>query len=257
LAAPLTPMPRASIATADLPIVIEFFGLPGAGKTTIANCFTEALRARGYRVQTANDFVLWLSQQPKLKKLGFLLSDLRNAIRQLFCCTLFGLRLRPIKALSFSRIVRVPYINLCFERYLDTLGRTVVVMDQANMQLIWSIGAFASRYDKASLNEACTATLGTHLRYYACLTPDPAETSLRLQGRKSNHSRFDNLDDEQLHFALGNASGIVTDLHTILDQKGRHVTVIDATLPPDENSKHLISHFLLLQPFADRSNASF
>ena len=235
-------MPRVFIANHDRPpTVIEFFGLPGAGKTTVANYLAEVLRERGYDVQTTADFVSWLSKQTKLKKLGFLVANLHGACHQLFWCMLFGIRLRPLKAISFSRIVRVPYINVCFERYLNTLDNAVVVMDQANMQLVWSIGAFSMRYDKVLLRRACKATVRTHPHYFVCLIPNVVETSERLHARKSNDSRFDALRSVQLNRALGNASRIVTDIRGFLDQEDRDLVDIDSTLAPEENAHRLAS----------------
>jgi len=251
-------MPQVSIARrVDCPpTVIEFFGLPGAGKTTIANYLADALQARGYHVQTTTDFVRWLSEQSRQRKLGFLISKLHDASRQLFWCVLFSIQMRPLGAISLSKIARVPYLNLCFDRYLDTLGDTIAVMDQANMQLIWSVGAFSSRHNKGLLHHACKAALGAHPRLFACLTPNILETSQRLQSRASNHSRFDALRGVQLGYALGNASRIITDLRTILDQEDQDLVDIDITLPPEENAKRLVSQFLEALPRAVEASES-
>jgi thymidylate kinase len=234
------------------PTVIEFFGLPGAGKTTIANELVQALREHGYDALTATDFIRWLSAQPRLRKLGFLVADLQALCRQLFWCTLFSFTLHPLRGISPSKTGRVPYINLCFERYLDSLGDSVVVMDQANVQLIWSVAAFSSRYNKRLLFRVSRETLGARARRFVCLTPNVEETSQRLQARATSQGRFDVLEEQRVGDALDNASRIVEDLKSALKRDQRVVTEINATLPPDKNAEGLLAQILQELPQRDQ-----
>jgi len=242
-------MTRVPAVTDSSPIVIEFFGLPGAGKTTIANHLAEVLRKRGYEVRTAVDFIDWLAQQSKLTKLGFLISGMRGACRQLFWCTLFGIRMSPPSAISFSRIIRVPYINVCFERYLATANRMIVVMDQANVQLIWSIGALAAEYDRRLLFRACEAVTDGRPRYFVCLTPNVPSTCQRLITRDTSQSRFDGLRHADLSGALKSASRLILDIKNILKDQSRHLSSVDSTMDPRRNACGLADRYLNEHPF--------
>ena len=222
----------------DSPIVIEFFGLPGAGKTTIANYLSQNLREHGYNVRTSDDFVQWLSQQTKIKKIGFVISNLGSALTQWFWCIMFSYGAQPFSAVSLPHILRVPYVNTCFDRYLKTLDDHIVIMDQANVQLIWSIGAFSVRYDKNLLHRACQAVLQKK-RDYVCLVPDLVSNFERIKKRKTQHSRFDHINDQQLSRALSNSSNIIVDLCDFICKEGARIIDIDANLTPEENASKI------------------
>ena len=222
------------------PIVIEFFGLPGAGKTTIANYLSQKLRKHGCNVRTSDDFVQWLSRQKKIQKIGFVISSLGTAFLQLFWCVIFACGMRPFSAISLARILRVPYVNICFNRYLKTLDNQIVIMDQANVQLIWSIGAFSIQYKKKILRRVSKA-VSQEKHNYVCLVLDAKNNSERIKNRPTQHSRFDHLSEAQLNLALPNASNIISDIREFIAGEGMSLTDINARNTCEINSDRIYS----------------
>ena len=44
------------------PMVVEFIGIPGSGKTTLCTAIVSSLRRDGFRVITEHDYFRWMKQ---------------------------------------------------------------------------------------------------------------------------------------------------------------------------------------------------
>jgi hypothetical protein len=55
------------------PLVIEFIGIPGSGKTTLCNALDFELRRDGFKVITEHDYFRWM-KRPQSRKLGSLIT---------------------------------------------------------------------------------------------------------------------------------------------------------------------------------------
>lgn len=220
-------------------LVVEFLGLPGAGKSTVAACLAAELRAQGIEVRTTDDFVAWLARQSRFTKVSILGRDLPSAWRQLWRGLMFGLSLRPTAGFSISRIALVPFINCCFERYLRLHREAVVVMDQANMQLVWSVGAYAAHYGEQPLNNFSRVAQGAALRIFAFVSASANVSAERIRLRASTSSRFDRESAAGLKGALHASAKLMTDIANRLVQDGERLIALDATVPVEFNSRQL------------------
>ncbi len=138
---------------ASPPVVIEFLGIPGAGKTTLASAVAEELRGRGYSCH------LSLSDDPPRRRgLRARILHVKKIVWALAadprlgsCLLVFVLRTRPR---SLPRISRMG----SFIRLMDGAFRRsrrgperYVVLDQGLLQAIWSIALFGTPPPQSSL----------------------------------------------------------------------------------------------------------
>ena len=56
------------------PMVVEFIGIPGSGKTTLCTAIVSDLRRDGFRVITEHDYFRWM-KRPLHKKVGSVITD--------------------------------------------------------------------------------------------------------------------------------------------------------------------------------------
>jgi thymidylate kinase len=219
--------------------VVEFLGLPGAGKSTVALALVAALQAEGIAVRTTDDFVAWLASQSRLRKLAILVHNGAWAGRQLWTALRFGLSLRPVAGFSLSRIVLVPFINCCFEAYRAQERGAVLVMDQANMQLVWSVGAYADSHDVHLLHALFRIVRGRPPTLFAYISASPEISAERIRQRPSTLSRFDRETPSGLTAALNGAARLMDDLADCLRRDGGTLLELDATASVERSAERL------------------
>ncbi len=127
------------------PLVIEFIGLPGAGKTTTAQIVIDKLSAAGYRC-----FGLSTLDKPEAleKEKGGLDNKLKMLTLFVYSCIvhtqitidmlLFVLQVRPISATNFRRFVLL-MVRLTHLKSQMNDGFDFIILDQGLIQSLWSI----------------------------------------------------------------------------------------------------------------------
>lgn len=220
--------------------VVEFLGLPGAGKSTIAASLVAGLKARNIDVRTTDDFVTWLARRSRFEKIGILARSLPSALAQLWRALVFASSLRPSGAFPMTRVALLPFVNCSFDRYLQLHKTCVVVMDQANMQLVWSVGAYAASYRGAALESFCGAARGQAVRLFAFVAASTEVVTERIRQRPSRASRFDRESASGLQGALNSSARLMDDIVGCLVRDDERVVALDATAPVERNVQELI-----------------
>lgn len=186
------------------PLFIEFAGLPGAGKTTIARDVVSELTNMGYRCFCNRnlydgDVVENPSPRRLFSKLDSLLHLVRSCIRHrrvavdaLAC----ALRTKPRNFAGFQRaaqlLIRLDYIKSTLEDSYD-----LVIFDQGLIQYMWSISAtgellpdkYLVRLLKSVLNEVSSVIIFVNI--------DVASAIARVSERSTMSSRFDTMPLDQ------------------------------------------------------------
>lgn len=224
----------------DQAVVVEFLGLPGAGKSTIAASLVAELKAKSIDVRTTEDFVTWLAARSRLEKIGILVRSLPRALAQLWRALVFAGSLRPSGNSPIVRVGLIPFLNCSLDRYLHLHKSRVVIMDQANMQLVWSVGAYAASYQAPALERLCSATCGQAPRLYAFVAASPDVATERIRQRPSNASRFDRESESGLRDALNASTTLMKDIAHRLVRNGEQVMVLDATASIESNAQALL-----------------
>lgn len=196
-------------AVAGWPLVLEFVGLPGGGKTTLARKVLERLSQDGHLCCTPRSHVSAL--RPTLgnrarqagRRAAFYMAYwplVASALR-------LGLEIRP-RALQRAKWLReVPDAAHAIQGF--ALDYDVVILDQAGLQGIWSAtvdGTLPTAGRLQQLVREAAAVHGGRVVVFH-LVVDPATALERITSRQSRGSRFDRLPRERALEQLDNLQG--------------------------------------------------
>jgi shikimate kinase len=236
-------------------MLIEFLGLPGVGKSTIASHLATEFQRRGIEPLVTADFVDWLARLGYGQKLLLLTKDLPSVFWHFRASMKFGLSLRPMRASCIRRLLLIPFVNCCFDAYLDTHPGRIVIMDQANMQMLWSLGSFSFGYDAVALERACRETSSKHRPFYVYVSASQNVVAERLRSRATRASRFDSLGESQLFEVLSNSTQLLESMRDVLITYGEKMLVVDAKTSPEVNADLIYGRIGALRPL-ERESAS-
>lgn len=190
-------------------LVVEFLGLPGAGKTTLCNHLADALRARRIPVEIRPGHTMGSHRAWRLAKLGQVVGEIARhpgrAYRFARAVTASGQR-SPIDALKVLHnwlfvcsLLRKPVVGVC-------------LIDQGVAQAMWSV--------------ALSARDGTTVRTFRSIAADirppdllvvvsaqPATVRSRLAARVARTSRLEAAPDGP---AMRRAAMLIDELATMI-----------------------------------------
>lgn len=193
--------------------VIEFAGLPGAGKTTICRHLATPHGGKG---------------AVPLRRMRV------DAAVRGFARAYLGL-LMTIRPLTIDRLRRSVNL-LAFLRHYGGTDQPLV-LDQGVVQKLWSILIDAESYSPERLRRVVAA--------FRPLAPDrlivvavPAGIAARrVAERRHGNSRFDGRDEAAVAAALAEAEQLLADLVALFAaETGVAVTRLESTRPPAENA---------------------
>lgn len=221
------------------PVVVEFVGLPGSGKSTVCESVKAILADAGMRSSTNEDFVAWSSKLGKPRKLWLLLRSPIRTLRHLFNGVRFWASFdRPTLA-SLRRVVLAPMIAQLLERFLESESAPLALLDQADVQGIWSIGAHARRYNGKALSGLLRSAAADGSRLYVCVRADVAFASRNVATRAAGGSRFDALAVSQTKEALLGAQPLMAEILRWLEARGGNVLMLDAAADVEQKAREI------------------
>lgn len=232
---------------------VEFFGLPGAGKTTIARHLEKVLRENGLR--TVSRSAVLADRMP------FLLRQFKRSlivVRNLRECWHFDiLALRIILAsgqASLKDLCKVTW-NICsVSAFMANSRRAdidVAVVDQGLLQAIWSIRL---RSSKALSRELCAQLLfsaGLREVLFIFVQPEILVARSRLSGRTAKDTRLqsmprDDVDDpwEVAASEIKNLIEFLGEVSSLHDIENQLITINDSFKSPETAAAKIASAIL-------------
>lgn len=200
-------------------MIIEFFGFPGSGKTTLSNELIHQLELKRIKVVRGTVDHLGFFRRVFLK--GF------YCFLCLFLNPSFWLKNLNIifRYKSFRDFLNLTYL---FARYTSlSQGDKLVVFDQGLLQAYWSIVTFTG-YKNFNLNY-----LVVKLEKVVILKLDSEENFLRLSQREEKHSRSQNLNNpEEIKKQFAQFEIIV---QKIVEQEQLNYELVDCQKTIEEN----------------------
>jgi thymidylate kinase len=182
------------------PLLIEFIGLPGAGKTTIAQVAIQNLNASGYRC-----FGLSTLDKPETKEKvkGGILSKFRTIIQFILSCFIypriamdairFVMQVKPVSLNNIQRYIllmaRLKFFGSLMDEDLD-----FIILDQGLIQYIWSIAVSGERPTDNSYLEKLVNSLLVEMPLFVIMVDIETELAIkRIINRPTMRSRFDRM----------------------------------------------------------------
>jgi hypothetical protein len=209
-------------------VVVEFVGLPGSGKTTVCRRVEALMTEAGVAVSTVGEFVAWSARLGKPFKLWLMLRAPLRTLCYLVRGVRFWLSLDPRVPGNLRRVLLAPMISLCLEHFLESESEALVLLDQADVQGVWSIGALAQAWGSRPLSGLLRSSTPNISRMYACVAVDPAFASGNIAVRGDGASRFDAMALPQTEEALKRAAPLMEQIVDWLKAHHGNVLVLDA-----------------------------
>lgn len=219
----------------DYPRIIEFYGLPGCGKTTISHMLSKEL---------VNNYSCEVGSLPKysaFKDYSLLLdyNHWRNLSKLFGFANVFNNKRHP-------RIVIQPerYVNI-YSHFLNAVPEGYLVVDQGIIQGLISISHVDKIIASGDLESFIKSidNIPILLVYCRC---DMSVAKQRMKERFSGGSRLEHLSDADLYHAVQIQQSNFVTINDILKRVCKKVTVvsIDTTSEPEENVNIILPYVL-------------
>lgn len=233
----LPSQPRLAAGRRAAPLIVEFVGLPGAGKTTVARHVIRRLRRDGYRCADRR----LIGGEPLVRAAHYARFAARTvtAPGQLLAAIRCGLAVEP---LTPDRVRHT--LTLCAWGYrLDLAHRRdldVILFDQGVLQTVWSVILDGDMPSVAALERALqTMALPTA---YVHFDIDIDSAVSRIQQRPTGTSRFDHMTPDTAAAALAAHRSRFRDLIQLAIRLGGGARLdLPASRPPEELGQAIIS----------------
>lgn len=224
------PVPEAKFGAKCKPTIIEMFGVPGAGKTTLAAAVIQDGCQRTRKELTA----AW-NRLSRLQKSAFLLRALTDA-RCVGAAAAFALRIRLTSSDSLVRLVRI----VAKTRWMRSQSG-VLLLDESFLQEVWSVCISAGMSDPdqvalARLIRCLYADLAAHIVF---LEADEVIASRRISGRSHGNSRLDGLTIAEAETCLSRSARLPYAIIAAATAAGLPVERLDGADPVEANTDRL------------------
>lgn len=242
-------------------VVVEFFGLPGSGKTTTSKEVVASLKRSGFGIYDRRDVRTWLRALPKYQKVAFVLQDVLTFLplatkAMAFSWSVRSRRFRRLRR-AFLSATHAVYIRKFSRRAEDGL----LILDEWGVQSFWSIGVFGKRRG-AKLFEVivrgyCQAI---HCDMLVFLDIDVDAAAARINDRCGENTIFDRHETEWVRTQLKGPAELMQSLARVLEEAGSPPLIrVDAALGGPDVAQEIVrilsAKCLLTKPGRDGSAA--
>jgi thymidylate kinase len=216
------------------PLILEFVGLSGAGKSTTADALLERLRQRGYRC--AHRHIIGGQELPRAEHFGRLGWYLLSHPRVLRAAARLGLLAARQTTSRLQEALRfhVWSYRLTLPR---KLGSDIAVLDQGVVQDAWGLMVLQTGLDRTALEAAAKEVIrGALVPYALVYFQVDRETAIqRVAARSHGESRFDQVTQPEMGQLLDRYAPLLPMMYdTVLRSLNLPSLTVDASRPVEE-----------------------
>lgn len=187
------------------PIVVEFVGMMGSGKSTIASLVIKELNRRGYNCPSQKQIVSWMTSSgfnnswespgliEKLKyysKLSYLLAALRFP-KIAFSSYRYALSVQPQNKDSWQTSRSPMYWMGILEKYTPNTLYDVILFEEATLQYINDVPLYGKNYSRKAQKELISKLIEKENHLVVFLKIDAESVLERIKGRAAEAHRED------------------------------------------------------------------
>lgn len=187
-----------------LPIIVEFTGLPGAGKTTIARGVVAALTSKGYNCFSSKS--LYHREVVKPKRFRLLFRKLEVLYHLIFClvryhlvtqnAVRYAIQVAPLNLAGYRRILML-VTRLELISKVISAGYDFLVFDEGVVQNIWSMAITGNPPSSEPLTRLLETVLDEMTLAIILVDTDIDAAVRRIEDRATSHSRLDRMSPDQ------------------------------------------------------------
>ncbi|MDZ7957337.1 MAG: AAA family ATPase [Aulosira sp. DedQUE10] len=243
-------------AESEHPLILEFVGLPGAGKTTVCHEVASLLKEQGVSLVAGDEILYQWKQQSNWQQLRKLIPQTQNQWQILLHSLFLASQVKPTNGQSFSKAAKI-FTNV---KRLDAIARShsvseisaapraiarhqdpqIILLDQGLLQETWSVGITGTT--PALENVRQELALLFHQRPMAIVYFQiDVDTALeRVQNRPTAESRFDRMHPEAAQQLLSKYVSYLQEIISCTQTFNIPILEIDSSLPIDEKAQNIL-----------------
>lgn len=193
------------------PLLVEFLGLPGSGKTTLVEAVFPELVQQGYVVVTKHQLHRWRATKSRFFSYLLLLRTPFLTFKHLSNLLVFLNSLDQPHKIGFKRLLLGILINCQLTAFAKEVKFDVMLLDQGSLQNLWSIAAFSTKFSEVAILKCIVDCCDLHdfdvLHVNINASPELAVS--RINQRQSFNSRFDLMNEFNKKQAISNSLNLM------------------------------------------------
>jgi len=219
------------------PKIIEFYGLPGTGKTSVADLVIEDMLSKGCRVQGRQDYESWLKGLGVYSKAVIVTKILVSICLNINMLFKYILTTKPLKSINIKLLILILYKNFSLKEFKKNCDSEYILLDQFLMQDLWSLFVFSSLYSQKFIE----FIVGKHANFDCIFffRLPARKNAQRLYGRKGGTSRFDLSDYDDVLSLLIKKSRYTDEIYSF-NGKCKVSYFVDASLDINKSKDAII-----------------
>lgn len=233
-----------SLTKSQNPLVVEFVGLPGSGKTTVSHLVTAKLEAKGIKIVSREEILKQWHQKNVLQKLLQLFSSNSNQWSILINSLTFAAQVQPINLQSFLQTGKVFFSVKRNDAVVRAGNCQIILLEQGLLQDAWSVVITGSLPQLSYLQREMTSLFYKRSIAIVNLKIDLDTAVSRIKNRpskKKKDSYFDLMDSEQAHSLLTKYFPYLQEIIDCARIAKIPILEIDSSLPVEENSEEIVN----------------
>lgn len=181
-------------------VIVEFFGLPGVGKSTICLQSARLLRVQGFVVKERKDIEKWRMALSGKDRFIIRLLSLCRMVLHFDIFFSYLLSMKPFKLYEIARFFFLFSRPLYLSKFLSSCTSDFILLEQGCAQDIWSLSL--SGLDKKYALRLFNILQKNDLYIYVNAPPDVILT--RIVARKDGKSRLDGRPESEIKRIFSN-----------------------------------------------------